>query len=267
MSNYLDLLAKIALEFSNESIIISLLIIGYIWINKDIFFHGVCLVLISMIINSALKATFQIPLNPSLGKEGFAFPSGHMQTSVVLYGFFYTFIKNRALKCCLLALLTMIGASLIYFGYHDFVDVVGAVVVALLIMFLYKNIIINRLYLKSRYLSLMQMFVVSIFLVYIKLIYSINPYVWMAYYALFGFLIAHEYCVIKLKTTTPNKLNKFLASGLCFTCLFYLDVIFSSTSSIIELISPFRWFFMGVAVPCALFVSNLICTRVFKVNS
>jgi undecaprenyl-diphosphatase len=39
-----------------------------------------------MLFNFALKIIFQVPLPAHIGKQGFAFPSGHMQSSVVLYG-------------------------------------------------------------------------------------------------------------------------------------------------------------------------------------
>lgn len=261
MSNYLDLLATLVLEFSHESIIIPLLIIGYIWINKDIFFHGICLVLISMIFNASLKATFQIPLNPSLGKEGFAFPSGHMQTSVVLYGFLYTFIQNKALKMCLLALLIMIGASLIYFDYHNIMDILGATIFALSLIYLYKYIIINRVCLKSRYLFLAVIIFVSICLGYIKLIHIIPPHLWMAYYALFGLLISQGYFDSKGLISTKNRTDKLIASILCFACLFLVNKVFSVKSEVMLLITPLRWFFIGVSIPLSVFVSSLICNR------
>lgn len=261
MSNYLDLLAKLVLEFSHESIIIPLLIIGYIWINRDVFFHGICLVLISMIFNASLKATFQIPLNPSLGKEGYAFPSGHMQTSVVLYGFLYTFAQNRALKICLIALLITIGWGLIYFGYHNLVDIVGAIIFALLLIYLYKHIILNKSYLKSRYLFLAVIIFVSICLGYIKLIHIIPPHLWMAYYALFGLLIAQGYFNYRGLISAQTRRDKIVASIFCFACLFLVNAVFSVKSELILLMSPLRWFFIGVSIPFSVFVSSLIYNR------
>ena len=267
MNNYLDLLAKVVLEFSHESVIIPLLIIGYIWINRNVFFHGICLVLISMIFNASLKATFQIPLNPSVGKEGFAFPSGHMQTSVVLYGFLYTFTQNRVLKFCLIALLIMIGASLIYFGYHNLVDIIGAMIFALSLIHLYKHIIINKAYLKHRYLFLAVMTFVSICLVYIKLIHIIPPHLWMPYYALFGLLITQGYFNYRGLISAQTRTDKIIASIFCFAYLFLINAIFSVKSEVILLMSPLRWFFTGVSIPFSVFISSLICNRARNVKN
>lgn len=46
--------------------------------NKKIFYHAACLVFLAILLNVALKSTFQVPLSAALGKTGFAFPSGHM---------------------------------------------------------------------------------------------------------------------------------------------------------------------------------------------
>lgn len=262
MNNYLDVLAKIVLEFSHESIIIPLLIIGYIWINRVIFFHSISLVLISMIFNASLKATFQIPLNPSISKTGFAFPSGHMQTSVVLYGFLYTFAQSRTLKICLISLLIMIGASLIYFRYHNIVDVLGGIVFALALIYSYKYIIIiNRAHLKIRYLFLIMISFVSICIGYIKLIHIIPPHLWMAYYALFGLLISEGYFNHRELIISQTRVSKLIASICCFYCLFLVNAVFSVKSEAILLISPLRWFFIGICIPFSVFVSNLIYNR------
>ena len=186
------------------------------------------------------KISSQIPLNLSVGKEGFAFPSGHMQTSVVLYGFIYTFTQNTVLKICLIALLIMIVWSLIYFGYHNIVDILGAIIFALSLVYLYKHIIINRAYLKHSYLFLAVMVFVSMCLGYIKLIHIIPHHLWIAYYALFGLLISQGYFDYRGLISTQTRIGKLLASMLCFACLFLLNAIFSVKYEAILLISPLR---------------------------
>jgi len=89
----LSLLAKGFLTFSHPIVIVPLLLIGLVGEvvlgqKSPCEWRLACLlVLFSMILNVFLKSLFLVPLNPALGKEGFAFPSGHMQVSVVLYGY------------------------------------------------------------------------------------------------------------------------------------------------------------------------------------
>ncbi|MDX1924125.1 MAG: phosphatase PAP2 family protein [Rickettsiaceae bacterium] len=258
MIDYLDFFAKTVLEFSHETIIIPILIMGYIWINREIFFHSICLVLLSMIFNSSLKATFQIPLAPHIGKEGFAFPSGHMQTSMVLYGFLYTFTRNKLLKNSLIVLLIMIGTSLIYFGYHNIADILGAVFFALALIYLYKYLKISM---ETRYLFLVIIAFTSVCLVYIKLIHAIPPHLWMAYFAVFGLLISQYYFDYGGVLGNPTQKTKLVATICCFSFLFLVNVVFSVKSEMALLIAPLRWLCIGALIPFSVFLSNLICMQ------
>ncbi len=133
--------AEFFLSFSHSFIIAPLLIIGLIWLDRTIFLQVICLVLLSMILNIALKETFQIPLAAWLHKPGFAFPSGHMQTTAVLYGWLAYQYRNVFIRIATLILLTGIGMSLVYFGYHNYFDVLGAIFFASILLFFYAQIL------------------------------------------------------------------------------------------------------------------------------
>jgi len=94
----LDNISCFFLTFSHDTIIIPLIIIGYIWIDRKVFFHGICLLLTSMLLNLALKITFQIPLAPSLGKEGFAYHNYFDIFGAVFVGILLIFTYNWCLK-------------------------------------------------------------------------------------------------------------------------------------------------------------------------
>ncbi|HJK86655.1 MAG TPA: phosphatase PAP2 family protein [Candidatus Megaira endosymbiont of Nemacystus decipiens] len=253
MTNYLDFIARILLEFSHETIIIPLLIVGYIWINREIFFHGICIVLLSMIFNTSLKATFQIPLNPSIGKVGFAFPSGHMQTSVSLYGFLYTFTRSILLKTFLIVLLALIGVSLIYLGYHSIVDVFGAVFFASALIYSYKYLSKN---VKALNFFLMIGVFASTLLVYIKSLHAIPPHLWMSFYALLGLLASQYYFDHKKTLGSQTKKSKLIATIYCFSFLFLVNAAFAVKSEITLFIAPLRWFCIGILIPFSVFLSN-----------
>jgi membrane-associated phospholipid phosphatase len=133
-----SLLAKGFLVFSDAIIISPLLIIGFI--TRGGFFvrsqaregsviwgNASLLVLFTMIFNVFLKSLFLVPLNPALGIKGYAFPSGHMQVAVVFYGWLAMAYANRILQGIVVIILTGIGYGLVQQGYHNLLDVLGAV--------------------------------------------------------------------------------------------------------------------------------------------
>ncbi|PCJ29685.1 MAG: hypothetical protein COA94_00480 [Rickettsiales bacterium] len=254
MLEFINLFAKIILEFSHESLIVPLIIIGYIWIDKKTFFHGICLVLISMIFNAGLKATFQIPLSPALGKEGFAFPSGHMQTSIVLYGFLYKFSKNTIIKVSLVILLTLIAMSLIYFGYHNIYDILGALFFGLMLIFGYVSI---KSKMPESRLFLAIILFTTCCMLYIRLIYQISPHLWMAYYALFGLLVS-EYFFDNKQIKLDAKKSKIIATIFCFSSLFLTNILFALLPNALSFLQSLRWFLIGFFIPFSVFLSYSI---------
>lgn len=139
----LDLIARFFLTFSDWTIIIPVVLVG-LFINNKLFYNLICLILFSILVNVALKVSFHVPLNPSLGKFGFAFPSGHMQLSTVLYGWVFWHISNKYLRLSCVLILVGIGLSLIHFSYHDLFDVIGGVVFAALLISIYSHFLQGR---------------------------------------------------------------------------------------------------------------------------
>ncbi|MFC3908811.1 phosphatase PAP2 family protein [Legionella dresdenensis] len=136
-----DTLAEFFLFFSNFPFIITLVLIGLTF-RYRLFYSLACLTLFSITMNVALKNVFHIPLNPTL--TGFAFPSGHMQLSTVLYGWLAWQINNRLLRIIIGFLLSGIALGLIHFGYHNLTDVLGGVAFAAIIMAGYALLLAQR---------------------------------------------------------------------------------------------------------------------------
>jgi undecaprenyl-diphosphatase len=257
MDQYLGLIGKGVLEFSHETVIIPLMIVGYIWGDRKNFFHAICLVLTSVVFNATLKSIFQVPLSPVLSIEGFAFPSGHMQTSMALYGFLYTCTKNTVVKIGLISLLMMIGFSLMYFGYHNIYDILGAVFFALLLIFAYK--LLRRKTSEYVLLAIIIVFV-SMCLLFVKLIYKISPHLWMSYYALLG-LVVSEYYFQRQGVDNHLKKKQLVATLLCCSFLVLLNTMFVLKCNILSVLQPLRWFFIGFFIPFSVFLSNVICCQ------
>lgn len=127
MIHLLEILTSSFLIVTKEKTIIVLLLVGYVFFNKRVFLNAVSLLLLTMVYNSFLKELWQKPLNPSLNVEGWAFPSGHMHSSFVWIGYI-TWHYKRYFFVLLSSIILIIGIgfSLIFKGYHDFSDVLGA---------------------------------------------------------------------------------------------------------------------------------------------
>jgi membrane-associated phospholipid phosphatase len=85
----MDFLAKFFLLFGNNAILMPLIFTGLI-LRQRHFLIPTFLLLFTMILSATLKLVFAVPYSPELvqklGKEGFSFPSGHMQSTIVFYG-------------------------------------------------------------------------------------------------------------------------------------------------------------------------------------
>ena len=133
----MNLLTTFFLSFSHWVVILPLMVLGYCLISKRIFCHALCLLVLSILLNIILKNIFQIPLSPALGKEGFAFPSGHMQVATVLYGWLAFNIKNIWVRLSIVIILLGVGFSLVHAGYHNYYDVFGGVFFGTLLIGIY----------------------------------------------------------------------------------------------------------------------------------
>ena len=222
----LNTIAKFLLNFSHEIIIIPLVIFGYIWLNKKVFFNAICLILISMLLNFALKITFQVPLATAIGKEGFAFPSGHMQSSATLYG--WLIIKyNNLTRILLTMLLIGIGFSLVYSGFHNYFDILGAILFASLLICLYIIITTKKEKWTTSFLLLFSTFL----MLYINSIYNITDHIWMTYYGLIGLILSEkifEKYVVEINTSK----TKILATLICTIILFIIKITITNINTL-----------------------------------
>ena len=249
----LDNVSRFFLAFSHDTIIIPLIIIGYIWIDRKVFFHGISLLLTSMLLNLALKITFQVPLAPSLGKEGFAFPSRHMQSSIVLYGWLLKSVNKRSIKVVITILLIGISIGLVHLGYHNYFDVLAAVFLGLLLIFIYSWFLKTF---KESILSMIVLLFNTLLMVYIGLLYEIKEYSWLAYYSLIGF-ISSEYC-FRNKKVSISKNIKVIATIFCAYIFLLVNQIFLVLKTDSLCLSQLKWLFIGFCLPFSLHFVSLI---------
>lgn len=196
-------LAHFFIYFGQGMVLASLMILGWLFLDRILFFRAACLVVTSIILNFALKSTFQIPLSPSLGKIGFAFPSGHMQSATVFYAWLTLNIPSFIFRTLMVIVLIGLGYSLYYFGYHHYFDILmGVLIAGLLVLSFYR---LSRK--NSRILSFFLFILSSSLMIYNFLNYGLIPlYVWGAYLILLGLLLT-EKVVKSLDIKMPKRVS------------------------------------------------------------
>lgn len=183
--------AQFFLIFANRYLIIPLILIGLVTINRRLFYEASCLALFSLLVNVALKVTFQVPLTLIAGHPGYALPSGHMQLATVFYGWLACHAykqsgTNRiALILLTLVVLTGIGWALTYKGYHSLSDVIAGAVCALILIRTWQPLRLSATWLLP--------LLATVALVYSAIRYTHLPrHAWMAYGLLMTFVVGER---------------------------------------------------------------------------
>jgi undecaprenyl-diphosphatase len=134
LTNGTDLVAKTFLFFSQANTIIALLCIAFFGYDKNKISRTLLILFFSMIVNAFLKSIWQIP---SYTGKSYAFPSGHMQSSAVLWGWLSLEINKKPFFVFSAFLLCGIAFGLIHMGYHSIIDILGALFFTLILLMIY----------------------------------------------------------------------------------------------------------------------------------
>lgn len=194
----INIIAHVFLVFGNLAFIGPFLLIGFIWSDRNFCYELTCLLLFSIILNVALKGTFQIPLAKELRIPGYAFPSGHMQIATIFYAWLILYgnahlLKNNRLLLPLNSLLVLllcgIGWSLIHCGYHTIFDVAGAAITALILTIAYRFLLDHF----PKYSAWVLLCLATLVILYSCTRYPELPqHATFAYYGLVGLIVGNK---------------------------------------------------------------------------
>ncbi|RUQ95098.1 phosphatase PAP2 family protein [Legionella septentrionalis] len=174
-----DLSADILLALLNKPVIIIITILGAFLLGQRLILQTLCLIAFGVILNVALKGTFQIPHSPELSTT-YVFPSGHMQVGTMFYLWWALYVSWLTRSVIFLILLG-IGLSLIHYHFHTLVDVAGGFFFGMLAMGLYRYILLKNF----TYFPWCFWILASLLMLYNTLVYhAAPPHAWMAYYYL-----------------------------------------------------------------------------------
>jgi membrane-associated phospholipid phosphatase len=202
-----DIISEIFLRFSSPIVILLLIFVFSLLLcsekkhrqafigNKDslttsraFIVQIFCLLCFTIILNYALKITCKIPLDISLHKKGYAFPSGHMNLSTTFYFWLFLHLSSRYWRTCILLLLIGIGWGLIHYHYHNLRDVIGGCLLGSLVAIFYiKSLRIFATYIPWLLLSAATFLVLYIYLVQFEIIDYVQ-----FYYSMLAIIILFE---------------------------------------------------------------------------
>jgi undecaprenyl-diphosphatase len=183
-NSFSDLIANGFLFCTRESTIILLTTLGYLGFKRDVFAKALCLLLFSMIFNAFLKSIWQIPLPTGVG-DGFAFPSGHMQTATIFWFWIGLEFRHKFLWLLIAFLLSGIAFGLVHFNYHTLPDVLGAMFFATLTLTTYTFLLKIPFFRIHTPASGLILALISVPLLYYNTRDSF--FLWLANGSLFGF--------------------------------------------------------------------------------
>lgn len=98
----------------------------------------------SAYVNTALKAAFAVP-RPSppavrviAPAEGYAFPSGHAQTTATVWGYLATQVRSTGFRVLAAVIIALVALSRVYLGAHYPQDVIVGIAIAILLIGIYN---------------------------------------------------------------------------------------------------------------------------------
>lgn len=132
----LEIIAQIGATLDSPYLYCLIIILGLIFSpNKAIFGRTLLLTSFTIIYNLGLKSIWQIPLQLPL--EGWAFPSGHMHAAFVFWGWLAIESRRIWISEIVFMILCTIAYGLLYYGYHQPIDIAGSIGFGSLSLFLY----------------------------------------------------------------------------------------------------------------------------------
>lgn len=258
----LELLIHYLLFLSDYRIIITFAAIGFWFYDRTVFANSILITAFAVIFNYALKCYFKVPLAEFLHKEGFAFPSGHMQSSGTFYVFClisaYLANFNKKIKVYItiatITVLAIIAYGLVFKRYHTIDEVAWALVIAILTALIYSYILFKTN--QNKYIITVILTILSmICLLFAYYSCGINNYIWWFVYFFIGFAVAW---VLLPTLEKPAKISLlFYANYLIILALTlwisFNDITLFRQNSALYYI---HWLAVGSVFPCMAYLQD-----------
>ncbi len=135
---WFEIIFKIITYFGEAIIYIGLLALAYWILNKKDAIVGFYILFTSSFLNTFLKLLIKNP-RPSqsirlVDEENFSTPSGHAQTSLIVYGWMTFYFKKIWMYIVIPILVLLICLSRVYLGVHYIGDVIIGLLIGITVL-------------------------------------------------------------------------------------------------------------------------------------
>lgn len=125
-------------------------------VDKYIGYYTLSVGLVGTLTNQFLKLLFRIPRPWVLDKNftileqareaasGYSFPSGHTQSAVGTFGSIAYVTNNKIVRVVCIVIAALVAFSRMYIGVHTPVDVVVSIAVALVLIFVFRPLVLDK---------------------------------------------------------------------------------------------------------------------------
>ncbi|MFN8912590.1 MAG: hypothetical protein ACK5V4_07465 [Alphaproteobacteria bacterium] len=135
--NIIELYYQLALVATNTPFIILISIYILFCVDKNVVVNTLISSMLSIFINQYLKSIWQVPMDPSLHKIGWAFPSGHTQLNIVFWGSLLWQIRSKLLVAWVILLLHSSYFAMVDAKYHTWYDIWGGIIAGVCVLLLF----------------------------------------------------------------------------------------------------------------------------------
>lgn len=181
----INLIAKSFLFLNKAEFMIPLALLGYIFHDREKWTRTIYIMLLATIVVAYLKSIWQVPLQPWVKSDSWAFPSGHMFVVTSFYLWISKEMNKRWITNLSYIILLGVGLSLIQQKYHITQDVIGAFGFALIFLYLYNIIVSLKPFAKNPDYLVLILLPLSLIIMFCMPI--IPPHVFHAVYGIVGF--------------------------------------------------------------------------------
>lgn len=133
----LENITNAALFLGSGYFMVPLAVLGFLYLDRKTFAYALFLLLFTTCANTFLKTLWKLPLPPDVGTHTYGFPSGHLQSAIVFWGFLAVYYKNLSWRLVVSAFLILYTWALYAKGYHYPIDLLGAICFGSLSLIIY----------------------------------------------------------------------------------------------------------------------------------
>lgn len=183
----LDHITDAVLFFGSGYCMVPLAIVGFLYLDRKTFAFALFILLFTVCANPFLKMIWKMPLPPGMGTHTYGFPSGHLQSALVFWGFLGIRYTNLYWRIFISAFIILYTWVLYIKGYHFPIDLLGAACFGSITLMLYMLILSRPLFIHAPSLVGVLLFMIASIFTVLKDITDVNQSIPLALGGLLGF--------------------------------------------------------------------------------